>query len=71
MEEANLTPIDVARIACCHPNTVKNYARKGFITPARDINNFFRFTLAEAEKLRDLLSARWAESNKQDDKAIT
>ena len=59
MTNTNLRVADVARIACCHPNTVRNYAEKGFLNPASDINGFLRFTQQDAEKLKGLLAARW------------
>ena len=59
METTNLRVADVARIASCHPNTVRNYAEKGFLNPVQDVNGFFRFTEQDANKLKGLLSARW------------
>lgn len=59
MENTNLRVADVARIASCHPNTVRNYAEKGFLNPSSDINGFLRFTEKDAQKLAGLLSARW------------
>lgn len=60
MGKANLTPIEVARIADdCHPNTVKNYAKKGFLNPVLDINGTYRFSMEDALKLKALLASRW------------
>lgn len=58
MAERNLTICDVAKIADCHINTVKNYEKRGYIKPARDNNNFRRYSQQEALKLKKLLSIR-------------
>lgn len=58
MPEMNLTISDVAKIAGCHINTVKNYEKKGFVKSVRDNNNFRRYTRQEALKLRELLKIR-------------
>jgi DNA-binding transcriptional MerR regulator len=58
MSETNLTISDVARIARCHVNTVKNYERRGYIKPLRDNNNFRRYSQQEALKLKELLEIR-------------
>lgn len=58
MEERNLTVAQVAQIAGCHILTVKNYEKRRFIQPLRDNNNHRRFTLAEALKLKGILSVR-------------
>ena len=50
MREASLTICDVARIAGCHMNTVRNYEKRGFIKPMRDNNNFRRYSLRQAKK---------------------
>jgi len=63
MEEINLTISEVAKIAMCHVNTVRNYERKGHIAVFRDQNNFRRYTLKEALKLKDLLSQRTGTQN--------
>ena len=54
--EKNLTVAQVAQIAGCHILTVKNYEKRGYIQPWRDINNHRRFSLAEAIKLKEILS---------------
>jgi DNA-binding transcriptional MerR regulator len=56
--EANLTVGQVARAAVCHRNTVLNYEKRGYIKPLRDNNNFRRFTIQEALKLKQLLEIR-------------
>lgn len=45
----------VATVAKCHPNTVRNADRKGLIRSSRDINGWRRFSLEEAIKLREML----------------
>jgi DNA-binding transcriptional MerR regulator len=55
---ANMTVADVARFAGCHDHTVRSYERKGHIKAYRDFNNFRRFTLEEAIKLKEILSCR-------------
>jgi len=64
MEKPDLLVSEVARHAECHINTVLAYDHKGVIKSTRDINNRRRFTLAEAEKLKSLLFARWADQAK-------
>ena len=54
----DLTAEQVARIAGCHRNTVINYERNGYIRPLRDNNNFRRYTLQDAMKLREILNIR-------------
>jgi len=58
MEEKNLRVADVARIAGCHILTVKNYEKRGYIKPERDVNNHRRYALADALKLKEILSIR-------------
>ena len=58
MEKKNLTVAQVAQIAGCHILTVKNYERRGYIRPWRDNNNHRRFSLAEALKLKEVLTIR-------------
>ena len=53
-----LTVSQVAKIAGCHSNTVLNYERKGYIQALRDSNNFRRYPLAEALKLKEILNIR-------------
>lgn len=48
----------VAKIANCHINTVKNYEKKGYIEALRDANNHRRYSLQEALKLKEILSIR-------------
>ncbi|MBW1613806.1 MAG: MerR family DNA-binding transcriptional regulator [Deltaproteobacteria bacterium] len=56
MQEANLTISQVAKVAGCHPNTVLNYEQRGYIQPMRDNNNFRRYPLADALRLKEILS---------------
>ena len=56
--EANLKISEVAKIVGCHINTVLNYERRGFIKPLRDNNNFRRYPLQEALKLKEIFSVR-------------
>ena len=53
-----LTTSQVAKIAGCHFNTVLNYERKGYIQALRDNNNFRRYPLSEALKLKEILNIR-------------
>ena len=57
-KDANLTPHQTGQIAYCHRNTVINYERKGIIKSMRDANNFRRFPLSEALKLKKILETR-------------
>ncbi|GAG37418.1 unnamed protein product [marine sediment metagenome] len=54
----DLTVCQVARIAGCHIGTVKNYERKGYIQSLRDGNNYRRYSLQEALKLKEILGIR-------------
>ena len=56
MEE--LTICQVAKIADCHINTVKNYEKRGYIHPLRNNNNHRRYSLQEALKVKEILSTR-------------
>lgn len=56
--EANLTVAQVAKIAGCHRNTVLNYEKQGYIKAFRDHNNFRRYTMQDAIKLKEILSVR-------------
>ena len=38
----------------CHPNTITNYIREGFIKPIRDKNGNRRFTKIQLKKLRKI-----------------
>jgi DNA-binding transcriptional MerR regulator len=58
MGERDLTRAQVARLAGCHVNTVLRYEAKGLIRAQRDRNNFRRFPIAEAIKLKELLTQR-------------
>lgn len=65
MVDAKLKVLDVARFCGLCRNTILNYERKGIITSVRDIYNRRRYTLAEAEKLKALVGARWANRSEQ------
>jgi len=62
----DLTICQAARIADCHVNTIKNYERKGFTHPLRDRNNHRRYSLQEALKLKEILSARLRGQDEQE-----
>lgn len=70
MIEANLTVAQVARIAGCHRNTVLNYEERGYIDAMRDNNNFRRYTLQQALKLKEIISTRTTSGEFQRDSAI-
>jgi DNA-binding transcriptional MerR regulator len=57
-KKESLYPAQVAAIAECHPNTVKRYERRGVIRSKRDVNNFRRYSMQEALKLKKLLAKR-------------
>ena len=59
----DLTVAQVANIADCHLNSVKNYTKRGYIEATRDVNGFRRYSLAEALKLKEILSIRRREPN--------
>ena len=54
----NLKISDVAKIADCHVNTVKNYEQRGYIKSLRDNNNFRRYSQQDALKLKKILNIR-------------
>jgi DNA-binding transcriptional MerR regulator len=58
MGRAELTVVEVARIADCHRNTVLRYQSRGLISGERDSNGYRRFTIGEALKLKEILLAR-------------
>ncbi len=58
MTERNLKISDVARIAHCHINTVRNYEKRGYIKSVRDNNNFRRYSQQDAMKLKEILNIR-------------
>jgi DNA-binding transcriptional MerR regulator len=58
MEEKDLMISDIARIAECHVNTVRNYEKRGYIKSVRDNNNFRRYTLQQALKLKKIFEIR-------------
>jgi len=57
-QKADLSVAEVARIVGCHDNTVRQYEKKGFIKAFRDFNNFRRFTMGEALKLKEIFEIR-------------
>lgn len=63
METPQLTVSEVAKIAGCHRNTVLRYDHKGMIRAMRDFNNFRRFTLGDALKLKKILSLRKSDNS--------
>jgi len=54
----NLTVNDVAEICGVHRNTILNYEKRGYLNPKRDLNNYRRFHLQDAKRLRKLLRTR-------------
>ena len=56
--KADLTVEQVAKVVGCHRNTVLNYEKEGYITPFRDHNNFRRYTLQQALKLKKIFEIR-------------
>ncbi len=58
MEIPQLRVSEVASIAGCHRNTVLRYDEKGMIQSMRDNNNFRRYPIKEALKLKEILSFR-------------
>ncbi len=58
MSKNDLSVAGAAKVAECHRNTVLRYTAKGVIKASRDLNNFRRYELAEALKLKELLNAR-------------
>lgn len=58
MTLTDLTVCQVAKIAGCHINTVRNYEEHGYIQPMRDHNNRRRYSMAEALKLKELFNIR-------------
>ena len=58
MNEYNLTVKEVARILGCHRNTVLRYEKYGYVSPMRDKNNYRRYSLRQAYKLKEILNLR-------------
>ena len=63
--ESNLTIVQVARICGCHRNTVLNYERRGYIESTRDFNNFRRYSVEQAQKLKEIFESRQPVSVKE------
>ena len=57
--ERDLRVSEVAQIAGCHVKTVINHEKRGTIRADRDIYNYRRFSIEDAQKLKRILSARW------------
>lgn len=57
-DNPDLTVAGLAKFASCHRNTVVSYCNRGLITAYRDVNNYRRFSKAEALKLKKLLNHR-------------
>jgi len=62
MPESNLKVLEVAKYCGCCRNTVINYTNKGIISPVRDLYGRRRYSQADADRLRQLLSARWPDT---------
>jgi hypothetical protein len=60
---AELTVAQVGDIAGCHRNTVLNYERKNLIRSMRDRNNYRRFSVEDALKLKSMLTSRTPSTN--------
>ena len=58
MKDHQLKVSDVAKIVGCHRNTVLRYDQKGVIHSMRDNNNFRRYSIGEALKLKEIMSFR-------------
>jgi DNA-binding transcriptional MerR regulator len=58
MNEYNLTVKEVARMLGCHRNTVLRYERYGYVSPMRDKNNYRRYSLEQAVKLKKIIEIR-------------
>ncbi len=56
--EYDLTVEQVAQIAGCHRNTVLRYEKEGYVSPMRDRNNYRRYSLQDALKLKEIINLR-------------
>jgi DNA-binding transcriptional MerR regulator len=54
----NLTVKEVAEIVGCHRNTLLRYEKDGYVSPMRDNNNYRRYSLQQALKLKKILNLR-------------
>ncbi len=54
----NLSVSEVAEIVGCHRNTLLRYEKEGYVTPMRDNNNYRRYTVQQALKLKKILDSR-------------
>ena len=53
-----LTISEAAKLLNCHRLTLINWEKRGLIQPARDINNFRRYSREQIEDLRKLFDLR-------------
>ena len=53
-----LTIKDVAEIVGCHRNTLIRYEKGGYVSPMRDNNNYRRYTLQQALKIKKIRNLR-------------
>jgi DNA-binding transcriptional MerR regulator len=58
-----------AALAGLHPQTVRNYERKGLISPRRDRNNCRVFTDKDLEKVKEIILP--ASKSSQDQQSIS
>ena len=54
----DLTIKEVAEIVGCHRNTLIRYEKGGYVSPMRDNNNYRRYTLQQALKIKKILNLR-------------
>jgi len=55
-----LTVNEVAKIVGCHRNTLLRYEKDGYVSPMRDNNNYRRYSLHQALKLKEIIEVRKA-----------
>jgi putative resolvase len=48
-----LTVAEAAKMVGCHPNTLRNWAKRGLVRVARDYRNHRLFEPKELERLKD------------------
>lgn len=49
---------EAARAIGCHPNTIKNFERRGLINCPRDYNGYRRIPTSELQRLKEIMSIR-------------
>jgi len=54
----DLTIKEVAEIVGCHRNTLIRYEKGGYVSPMRDNNNYRRYTLQQALKIKKIRNLR-------------